>query len=409
MRTDDCAIKRILLMKYKIFGKTGEKVSVLGYGNMRLPVQNNDYGHVDVGSAMKLVRHAIDNGVNYLDTSWPYHSGAFTGGDFKTGGSSEPFVGQVLKEVGRDKVYVATKLPIWLIEKREDMDSFLDQQLKRLGTDHVDFYLVHNVIRPTWERMMNLDIAGFLDSVQKSGKVRHVGFSFHDTPRLFQEVIDYYPFAFCQHVVNYYDTNFQAGLSSLRQGARRGMGIVAMEPVMGGVLGDRLPQKAKDELAKSGIKRSPAGWSLRWVWNQPEVSLLLSGMHTMGQINENLKLADEADTPLSIEEQRIIGKTLAILHENDEIPCTQCGLCSCPYGVSMKDNFAVYNANLNLDVIFISDKNYEIMLRNNGMEAERCNNCGQCAFQCPQGIDIPGELKKVSMYFMNHKPNFEWY
>lgn len=396
-------------MKYRIFGKTGEKVSVLGFGNMRLPVVNNDYANVDVAHAMKLVRHAIDNGVNYLDTSWPYYSVGFTGGDPAAGGSSEPFVGKVLKEVGRDKVFVATKLPIWLVRKREDMDSFLDRQLERLGSGHVDFYLVHTITRPNFERLMRLDLAGFLDSIQKSGKVRHVGFSFHDTPQLFQEVMDYYPFSFCQHVVNYYDVNFQAGLASLRQAARRGMGIVAMEPVMGGVLGDRLPQKAKEELAKGGKDWSPAGWSLRWVWNQPEVSLLLSGMHNMEQLEENLKLADESDKALGIDELRTIGKTLAILHEKDDIPCSGCGLCSCPFGISIKDNFAVYNANLNLDVITISDKCYDIMLRNSGMEAEKCNNCGQCAFMCPHGIDIPNELKKVSMYFADRKPAFEWH
>ncbi|MDE5833489.1 MAG: aldo/keto reductase [Desulfovibrio sp.] len=396
-------------MKYRIFGKTGEKVSVLGYGNMRLPVVNNDYGHVDVNVAMKLVRHAIDNGVNYLDTSWPYHSGGFTGGDIRAGGSSEPFVGQVLKAVGRDKVFVASKLPIWLVETRADMDDFLENQLKRLGTDYLDFYLVHSINRPNWTRMMNLGLASFLDSIQKSGKVRHVGFSFHDTPRLFQEVIDYYPFSFCQHVVNYYDTHFQAGLGLLRQAARRGMGIVAMEPVMGGVLGDRLPQKAKDELAKGGRNWSPAGWCLRWVWNQPAVSLALSGMHNMEQLEENLKLADESDIPLTLEELRIIGKTLNILHEKDEIPCSQCDFCECPYGVAIKDNFTIYNANLNLDVITISDKCYDVMLRNSGMEADKCNDCGQCAYECPRGIDIPNELRKVAMYFASHKAGFEWH
>lgn len=396
-------------MQYRMFGKTGEKVSVLGYGNMRLPVVNNDYGQVDVKAAMKLVRHAVDNGVNYLDTSWPYHSAAFTGGDFRAGGSSEPFVGKVLKEAGRDRIFVATKLPIWLVESRADFDAFLDRQLERLGTDYVDFYLVHNIIRPTWERMVRLELGEFLDSAQKSGKVRHVGFSFHDTPQLFREVMEYYPFAFCQHVVNYYDVNFQAGLAGLRQAARRGMGIVAMEPVMGGMLGDRLPQKAKDELAASGRQRSAAGWSLRWVWNQPEVSLLLSGMHTMEQLEENLKLADEADTPLEEDELKTIGNVLKILHQKDEIPCTSCGLCSCPRGVSMKDNFAIYNANLNLDVIAVSDKNYELMLRNSGMEAERCDSCGECAFRCPQGIDIPNALKRVAMYFNANKPDFIWY
>ena len=178
---------------------------------------------------------------------------------------------------------------------------------------------------------------------------------------------------------------------------------------MGGVLGERLPQKAKDALAKGGKSWSPAGWSLRWVWNQPEVSLLLSGMHSMEQLEENLRLADESDIPLTLDELRLIGRVVKILHEKDEIPCTQCNFCKCPYGVAIKDNFTIYNANLNLDVITISDKCYDVMLRNSGMEAEKCNNCGQCAYDCPQGIDIPNELRKVAMYFASHKAGFEWH
>lgn len=222
-------------------------------------------------------------------------------------------------------------------------------------------------------------------------------------------MIDYYPFAFCQHVVNYYDVNFQAGLGSLRQAARRGMGIVAMEPVMGGVLGDRLPQKAREALASCHKDWSPAAWCLRWVWSQPEVSVALSGMHDKKQLDENLRLADQADVPLNLDELRTIANALAGLHEKDEIFCTGCDFCQCPYGVAIKDNFAIYNANLNLDVIAISDKNYEIMLRNCGMEAEKCNNCGQCAFTCPQGIDIPNELGKVSLYFSSRKLDFTWH
>ena len=164
-------------MLYRTFGKTGEKVSVLGYGNMRLPVVNNDYGVVDVDAAMKIVRHAIDNGVNYLDTSWPYHSTSLEGG-----GSSEPFVGKVLKEVGRDKVFVATKLPIWLVKSREDMDSFLEKQLERLGTDYVDFYLVHMINSSRWANLLQQNLGDFLDKALASGKVRYVGFSFHDKP-----------------------------------------------------------------------------------------------------------------------------------------------------------------------------------------------------------------------------------
>lgn len=377
-----------------MFGKTGEKVSVLGYGNMRLPVVNGDYGHINVPEAMRLVRYAIDNGVNYLDTSWPYHSQ-----DLQGGGSSEPFVGKVLKEVGRDKVFVATKLPIWLVQSREAMDTYLNQQLERLQTEYVDFYLVHNIVEPTWKRMVALGLADFLDKAQRSGKVRHVGFSFHDIPTLFEQVMDYYDFSFCQHVVNYTDVRFQAGLASLRKAARRGMGVVSMEPLMGGMLADQLPAEALAVLEATGIRRSPAAWALRWVWDQPEVSLLLSGMSTMRQVEENIHLADEAATPLTWEELAAIDKVRDVLAARDEIPCTQCGLCSCPYGVSIKDNFAVYNANRTFNVIYVSDKNYDLMLRNTGMEADRCVGCGRCDGMCPQGLDIPGQLRKVSRYF----------
>ena len=312
-------------MQYRMFGKTGEKVSVLGYGNMRLPVVNGDYGRIDVSEAMKLVRYAVDNGVNYLDTSWPYHSPGLQGG-----GSSEPFVGKVLKEVGRDKVFVATKLPIWLVQSREDMDTYLNQQLERLQTEYVDFYLVHNIVEPTWKRMVALGLADFLDKAQRSGKVRHVGFSFHDTPVLFEQVMDYYDFSFCQHVVNYADVRFQAGLASLRKAARRGMGVVSMEPLMGGMLADQLPAEALAALEATGIRRSPAAWGLRWVWDQPEVSLLLSGMSTMRQVEENTRLADEAATPLTWEELAAIDKVRDVLAVRDKSPVRSAACAPAP-------------------------------------------------------------------------------
>ena len=381
-------------MIYREFGKTGEKVSVLGYGNMRLPVVNNQYDHIDQTEALRLVRHAVDMGVNYLDTSWPYHSTSLT-----EGGASEPFVGAALKEIGRDKVFVATKLPIWLVHERGDMDAYLDRQLARLGTDHVDFYLVHNIIRPTWERMVSLGLGDFLDRCKKSGKVRHVGFSFHDTPALFQEVIDYYDFEFCQHALNYYDVNFQAGIASMRAAARRHMGVIAMEPVMGGMLGDLLPEKAKQLLAATGVQRSPAGWALRWVWDQPEITFLLSGMSTMAQVEENCRLADEADTPLTPEEMDAYGEVMKLFREQRAIDCTGCGLCHCQYGIAIRDNFLLYNAGKILDVQYISDKNYSLMLANTGMQAEKCNACGKCDGVCPQGLNIPWELRKVARHF----------
>lgn len=385
-------------MLYRTFGKTGEKVSVLGYGTMRLPVVNNDYGKVDEAAAMKLVRYAFENGVNYFDTSWPYHSTD----QFKEG-TSEPFVGKAIKELGRDKVFIATKLPIWAVNTREDMDKFLDSQLKSLQTDYVDFYLVHNIMKFTWSNVVRLGLADFLDKAKKSGKVRHIGFSFHDTPQLFEEVIGYYDFEFCQNIINYMDMNFQGGMPGVRRAHSLGLGIVGMEPVMGGLLADQVPQAGLEIFKETGIDRTPAAWALRWAWDQPEVSLLLSGMSTMEQVVENVRLADEADTPLSGAELSAIDRVRVLIKTKDEIPCTECNHCSCPHGVFISCCFSMYNSAKEFNLIPISEHNYGLVLKNTPQEAARCNDCGLCSWQCPQGIDIPTELRKVARTFENIK------
>lgn len=349
---------------------------------------------------MKLVRHAVDNGVNYIDTSWPYHSL-----DQCREGTSEPFVGKAVREIGRDKVFIATKLPIWAVKTREDMDFFLDSQLKSLQTDHVDFYLVHNIMELTWYNVVRLGLADFLDKAQKSGKVRHVGFSFHDRQALLEKVPGYYDFEFHQNIVNYRDTHFQCGLPGLRKSRSLGLGGIAMEPVMGGFLAGHLPKEAMDALAATGIRRSPAGWALRWVWDQPEVDILLSGMNTMEQVEENLRLCDEADTPLAANELSAIDKVVAILKSRDEIPCTECNHCSCPHGVFISCCFSMYNSTkeFDLDQIPISEHRYGLVLKNSPQEAAHCNDCGECSWQCPQGIDIPTQLRKVARHFANVK------
>lgn len=387
-------------MLYRTLGKTGEKVSVLGYGCMRLPTIGNDYGRVDDAAAMKLVRHAVDNGVNYIDTSWPYHSL-----DQCKEGTSEPFVGKAVREIGRDKVFIATKLPIWACRTSEDMDHFLDSQLKSLQTDYVDFYLVHNIMELTWYNVVRLGLADFLDKAKKSGKIRHAGFSFHDTPALLEKVHGYYDFEFHQNIVNYRDTNFQGGLGGVRKSSKLGLGIVAMEPVMGGFLSDYLPKEALDVLAATGIKRSPAGWALRWVWDQPEVDILLSGMNTMAQVEENLRLCDESNIPLTADELSALDKVVSILKKKDEIPCTECNHCSCPHGVFISCCFSMYNSTkeFDLDKIPISEHRYGLVLKNSPQEAAHCNDCGDCSWQCPQGIDIPTQLRKVARHFASVK------
>lgn len=385
-------------MLYRTLGKTGEKVSVLGYGCMRLPVLDNDYGKVDEKAAMKLVRYAVDNGVNYIDTSWPYHSL-----DQYKEGTSEPFVGKALKEIGRDKLFVATKLPIWAVKTREDMDAFLNAQLKSLQTDYIDFYLVHNIMELTWYNVVRLGLADFLNEIKKSGKVRHIGFSFHDTPALLEEVLGYYDFEFHQNIINYRDTNFQAGMPGVRRSHSLGLGIIGMEPVMGGFLADYLPKEALDIFKATGIKRTPAAWALRWAWDQPSVSMLLSGMNSMEQVEENVRLCEEADTPLSAEELSAIYKVVALLKSKDEIPCTDCHQCSCPHGVFIPCCFSMYNSTkeFDLDKIPISEHRYGLVLKNTPQEAAHCDDCGLCSWQCPQGIDIPTQLRMVARYFDN--------
>lgn len=387
-------------MKYRTLGKTDEKVSVLGYGCMRLPTVGNDYGKVDDAAAMKLVRHAVENGVNYIDTSWPYHSLD----PFKEG-TSEPFVGKAVKEIGRDRVFIATKLPIWAVKTRQDMDAFIDAQLKGLQTDYIDFYLVHNIMELTWYNVVRLGLADFLDEIKKSGKVRHIGFSFHDTPALLEKVLGYYDFEFHQNIVNYRDTNFQSGMPGVRKSHQLGLGVIGMEPVMGGFLADYLPKEALDVLVKTGIKRSPAGWALRWAWDQPEVGMLLSGMSNMQQVEENLKLSNESDIPLSAQELEAIDKVVAILKRRDEIPCTECNHCHCPHGVFISCCFSMYNSTkeFDLDKIGISEHHYGLVLKNTPQEAAHCNDCGECSWQCPQEIDIPTQLRKVARYFANVK------
>lgn len=385
-------------MRYRTFGKTGEKVSVLGFGTMRLPTIGNDYEKIDIPQASRLVRRAVEGGLNYIDTSWPYHSNVQT-----QGGASEPFVGKVVKEIGRKNVYIATKLPIWAVSSRADMDKFLNAQLQRLHTDHVDFYLVHSINAVTWKNIISHDLRDFLDKALQSGRVRYVGFSFHDRPSLYQEVMDYYDWSFNQHVCNYYDINFQAGMLGIRQAALRDMGFVAMESLMGGMLANQLPQEALDVLAATGIKRSPAAWAFRWVWDQPEVSVCISGMNSMEQVEENLRQARESHIPMTPEETAAIAEVRAILKSRGDIACTGCGKCFCPMGINIPACFATYNANKTFKVMHISHHNYGMGLKGSPGGAEVCDGCNRCAGQCPEGVDIPANLKKVAAYFKDAK------
>ena len=324
-------------MLYRKFGKTNEMVSILGFGCMRLPlIGEGDPSKIDEDKAVKLIRHAIDEGVNYIDTAYPYHG---TGMD--KGGASEPLVGKALADGYRKRVKLATKLPSWLIKTRADMDKYLNEQLERLNTDTIDFYLVHAINKTTWITLKEAGIVEFLDQAIKDGRIKYAGFSFHDKLDVFKEVVDYYDWSFCQIQYNYLDENFQAGTEGLMYAANRGLGVTIMEPLRGGKLAN-VPNDIKDIFDQASVERTPAQWGLRWVWNHPEVSVVLSGMNETKQISENIESASIAkENSLNANDLETIQKVKEIFTKKMKINCTACEYCMpCPQGVDIPKNFS---------------------------------------------------------------------
>ncbi|MDS0524848.1 aldo/keto reductase [Clostridium sp. SHJSY1] len=385
-------------MLYRTLGKTNEKVSELGFGCMRLPIIDSDTTKIDEEKAIKMIHHAIDEGVNYIDTAYPYHG---TGMGY--GGESEPFVGRALKNGYREKVNLATKLPSWLIKTREDMDKYLNEQLERLQTNKIDFYLVHALNKELWENLKNLGIDEFLDSAIKDGRIRYAGFSFHDKLDTFKEIIEYYDWSFCQIQYNYLDEDFQAGTEGLEYAASKGLGVVIMEPLRGGKIVRNLPKTVEEAFKEAEVKRSPAEWALRWVWNHPEVSVVLSGMNIMDNVTENIKVASEASpNSLSEKELEIMEKAKKAFKERIKVNCTACEYCMpCPAGVNIPRNFTAYNE---YNIFFSPIAEKELKNRYNMIptteRAENCVECGKCESHCPQAIKIREELKNVRELFV---------
>jgi len=379
-------------MLYRKFGLTNEMVSTLGFGCMRLPLlPGGDPTKIDYDKAIKLVRYAIDEGVNYVDTAYPYH-----GTGMLKGGASEPFVAKALKDGYREKVKLATKLPSWLIKTRDDMDKYLNEQLQRLETDCIDFYLVHALNAKVWATLKEVGISEFLDQAIKDGRIKHAGFSFHDKLDLFKEIVDYYDWSFCQIQYNYLDEDFQAGTEGLKYAAQKGLGITIMEPLRGGKLASNLPEEAYNVFEKTDIKRTPVDWALSWVLNHSEVSVVLSGMNEMNQIEENIKTASETrENSLTEKELNIIDRVKTIIKEKVKVNCTACEYCMpCPEGVNIPGCFTFYNNHH----MFGKEENYNRFLTPK-QKASNCIECGKCEAHCPQGISIRKELKNVKKVF----------
>ena len=381
-------------MQYRFFGKTGLKVSELGFGCMRFPIIGNDKTRIDEKEALKMVHHAIDRGINYFDTAYPYHAQ-----DFSKPGASEPFLAKALSNGYREKVYLATKLPCWLVGSREDMDRYLDEQLERLDTAYIDFYLLHALNRKSWDNMLQYGVIDFLEKALKNGKIRYVGFSFHDEIDLFKEIVDAYDWSFCQIMYNYFDEHFQAGREGLEYAHRKGLGVVAMEPLRGGALVTGLPVKAKEALYEAAPGRSEVDWALGWLWNQPELAVVLSGMSTQEQLEENLELANnQSINPWTTEDKLAVEKATRVMKDLQKVPCTTCGYClPCPEGVNIPRNFSLYNEHHMLNDPAAKARYHGLLA-----EVERASNCVQCGIceeKCPQQIPISSQMEHVSALF----------
>ncbi len=378
-------------MLYRTIPNVEPDLSILGFGCMRLPVDTD--GHINEPLATEMLRFAIERGVNYVDTAYPYHNG-----------ESEPFVGRALQDGYREKVQLATKLPSWLINTREDMDRYLDEQLVRLQTSQIDFYLVHSLGKASWEKISQLGIMEFLDSAIADGRIRYAGFSFHDQIDVFKGIVDAYDWTFCQIQYNFMDEGYQAGSDGLRYAAGKGLGIVIMEPLRGGVL-TREIAGIREIWNRAPVQRSLAEWALRWIWNHPEIAVVLSGMSTLEQVRENIACAESAHPgSLMPGELTLFDDVKSEYRRRIKIACTSCDYClPCPSGVNIPTCFEMYNLAHMYDAPDRAKAIYEFMLKagvSNGPGfASQCDECGTCVKLCPQGILTQERIKEVAAYF----------
>jgi len=376
-------------MNYRKFGKTGFETSILGFGCMRFETTDNAPFSTKIieDKAISQLRYAIDNGLNYIDTAYPYH-----------GGQSEVVVGKALKDGYRDKVKIASKSPVWSIDKPGDFDKYLDEQLKRLNTDHIDFYLLHALNKSHWkDKVLKHDIINRAELAKKSGKIGHIGFSFHDEFDLFKEIVDAYEWGFCLLQLNYLNEDYQAGLKGYNLAVEKGMGIAVMEPLFGGKLAN-VPNSIKEMLNEGSPEKSPVEWALDYLWNLPGISVVLSGMGSMEQVKDNISYASRATANMfSPKESETIKKVQDAFASMPTIPCTKCSYCMpCPVEVDIPRNFELYNESIMFDMLDQVKESYlNLKNANENSVAESCISCKKCESVCPQNINIADLMREV--------------
>lgn len=373
-------------MQYRKFGKTGLEVSALGFGCMRLPLKAGGATKADVDEqeAIRIIRAGIDGGVTYLDSAWPYH-----------GGQSEVIIGKALKDGYREKVRLATKCPTWLMNSPEDFDKYLDIQMKRLDVGHIDFYLLHNLYDTEWsDRVLKHGLLKKMEEARAAGKIGYIGFSFHDNYDVFMEILNGYDWDFCQIQMNYIDIDYQATIKGLEEVGRRGMGLVVMEPLLGGKL-TRLPEVPAKLLSK---EKTPAEWGLDFMWNRPEVSVVLSGMSDMQQVQENIASADRSSVGmLSKDDIAMLMKVRAAYQNLIIAPCTVCEYClPCPAGIAIPQLLEALNRTVTLG----EEEAQAYYDQNADVGAEACLHCKKCEGECPQHIAISDLMNRMAGIFV---------
>lgn len=378
-------------MQYRKFGKLDWKVSALGFGAMRLPTIGGNQSNIDEPQAIQMIRYAIDHGVNYLDTAYMYHNG-----------NSERVVGKALKDGYREKIRLATKMPARMIEKAEDFDRIFNDQLEKLQVKNLDFYLFHGLRKDVWSKVRDLGITKWAEKKMAQGYFNHLGFSFHDEYDVFKGILDDYDnWTFCQLQYNFMDVNFQAGRRGVELAASKGMGVVVMEPLRGGRLAKTPPEPVARVWDSAPRKQTPIEWAFQWVWNQPEISLALSGMSATAQVEENITVAERfGQVRLTADEVALIDRARQAYQGLNPIPCTGCNYCMpCPNGVDIPRNFAIFNEAKMWDDIRSGRMRYSGQGPQGGLtpdqRADQCLECGECLEACPQAIEIPDWMKKV--------------
>jgi uncharacterized protein len=375
-------------MQYRKFGKLDWKVSALGFGCMRLPLIGSDQAQINEPEAIRMIRYAIDNGVNYMDTAYLYHAG-----------NSERVLGKALKEGYREKVKLATKLPAMIIQKAADFDRILNEQIEKLQIGKIDFYLLHGLNLQSWKKMRDLGVLKWAEKQMADGKIGRLGFSFHDKYPVFKEIVDSYDnWVLSQVQYNYMDVNNQAGRRGVEYAASKGLAVVVMEPLRGGKLSKTPPPPVAKVWKTAHRKLKPAEWALQWVWNQQEISVVLSGMSVMEQVVQNVKTAGRSvPNTLSEQDLKLIERVRKAYRGLTPIPCTDCKYCQpCPQGVDIPLCFRLYNDAATYDDIKVVRQMYNAPFFKKENRADKCEECGECLEKCPQHIAIPDWLKKVA-------------